>query len=299
MIFHILSKFYCNFASLKTNKRQFIVKRKHLLNCNIAGFTYYEGPIVFKQLEVGTALHLVSEQENRYDPNAIALYFGKDKLGFIPRNDNKTLSLFFEQGYGDIFEVYINRITPDEYPENQIGVVVYLKEKKYKEKLPEKYQDIVRRIVEGISMNCVCYFNPDTLEMEDVSKDLLDEISFEDFEEDDDNEDDSEDEEDNDEKRDEESPENESGLTYMKWDKCIKIEPLESHESYEIMEKFLNQLKPGKETDRLLQAISGRKPFANFNHQIHNSKYREDWFAFRQKELEKHVIDNYFYEYLE
>jgi hypothetical protein len=110
------------------------MKRKHLLNCNIAGFTYYDGPIVFKQLEVGTALQLVDEQENRHDPNAIALYFGKSKLGFVQRDSNKTLSLFFEQGYDDIFEAYINRITPDEHPENQIGVVVYLKEKKRKSK---------------------------------------------------------------------------------------------------------------------------------------------------------------------
>jgi hypothetical protein len=106
------------------------MKRKHLLNCDIAGFTYYEGPIIFKQLEVGTAIHLVAEPENRHDPNAIAVYFGKYKLGFIPRNDNKTLSIFFEQGYSDIFEAFINRITPDESPENQIGIVVYLKEKK-------------------------------------------------------------------------------------------------------------------------------------------------------------------------
>ncbi|MDR1594270.1 MAG: HIRAN domain-containing protein [Prevotellaceae bacterium] len=106
------------------------MKCKHLLNCDIAGFTYYEGPVVFKQLEVGTAVQLVAEQENRHDPNAIAVYFGKHKLGFIPRNDNKTLSIFFEQGYSDIFVAYINRITPDEYPENQIGIVVYLKEKK-------------------------------------------------------------------------------------------------------------------------------------------------------------------------
>jgi hypothetical protein len=159
----------------------------------------------------------------------------------------------------------------------------------YKEKLTPKYRDIVRRIADGLSANCICYFNPDTLEMEEVFKDLLDEILFEDEEEEDDGED-------ND---DEKSSENELGFTFMKWKKCVIINPLESNESYKIMEKFVNQLKPGRETDRLQQAVFGYKPFANFNHQIHNSKYREDWFAFRQKELEKFVIDNYFHEYLE
>ena len=105
------------------------MKRKHLLDCNIVGFTYYDGTIVFSQLQTGTALQLVAEPENRYDPNAIAVYFGENKLGFIPRNENKTLSLFFEQGYGDVFEAYINRVSPDERPESQIGVVVYVKER--------------------------------------------------------------------------------------------------------------------------------------------------------------------------
>jgi hypothetical protein len=30
------------------------MKRKHLLNCDIAGFTYYDGPVVFGQLQTGT-----------------------------------------------------------------------------------------------------------------------------------------------------------------------------------------------------------------------------------------------------
>jgi hypothetical protein len=87
-------------------------------------------------------------------------------------------------------------------------------------------------------------------------------------------------------------------MKHLKWDKCIEIEPLKSHESFEIMADFVNQLKSGRETDKLIQALNGHKPFANFNHQIHNSKYRDDWFAFRQRALEKHVIENYFHEYL-
>lgn len=105
------------------------MKRKHLLHCNIAGFTYYEGPIVFNRLQIGTELRLVVEPENQYDHDAIALYFEEHKLGFIPRTENKTLSIFLKQGYDDLFEVFINRVSPNEYPENQIGVIVYLKKK--------------------------------------------------------------------------------------------------------------------------------------------------------------------------
>ncbi|MDR3267626.1 MAG: hypothetical protein LBT83_00980 [Tannerella sp.] len=146
----------------------------------------------------------------------------------------------------------------------------------YKEKLPKKYRDIVRQIADNLSANQVCFFNPDTLELEDFSKKLLNELVF-----------------------DENDEENEFGLTFMTWDDCVRIDPLESHELFVIMEDFVNQLKSGGEADELAQAINGHKPFAHFNHLIHNSQCKNDWFAFRQKELERYVIKHYFHEYLE
>ena len=34
-------------------------------------------------------------------------------------------------GYNDIFTAKINRVAPEEHPENQIGVLVRIKEKKH------------------------------------------------------------------------------------------------------------------------------------------------------------------------
>ena len=69
----------------------------------------------------------------------------------------------------------------------------------------------------------------------------------------------------------------------------IKFEVPESFESFKIMERFTAQL-----SDRALQAeleqILGRsKPFRNFKYRIDHSDVRQDWFAFRQQELEKLV----------
>jgi hypothetical protein len=150
----------------------------------------------------------------------------------------------------------------------------------YKEKLPEKYREVVRQIADSLSAHLVCFFNPDTLEMEDVPKDMVNELMFEEYDT-------------------EPDANNECGLTFMRWEQCVEITPPESHESFEIMENFVNQLESGREANRLAQALSGRKPFANFNHLIHNSEYRDDWFAFRNRQLEKYVIQNYFREYLE
>ncbi len=103
--------------------------RRHLSTFHIAGFTYWDGAIAFNELKIGTELTLLREENNKFDPYAIALYFNEHKLGFIPRDSNKEINKFLEQGHDDIFEVRINRISPTEHPENQVHVVVFIKAK--------------------------------------------------------------------------------------------------------------------------------------------------------------------------
>ena len=103
---------------------------RHFSNFNLAGFTYYDGLDVFGDLKVGTLLTLKSEPDNRYDPSAIAIYYDKKKLGFVPREENGLLFKFLELGYSDLFEARINRISPESHPEKQIGVVIRINKKK-------------------------------------------------------------------------------------------------------------------------------------------------------------------------
>lgn len=104
-----------------------ITEHRHLLDCHIAGFAYWDGVLVFNNLKIGSKLRLVRETDNRFDPYAVAIYFDEYKLGFVPRTDNHQLSKFIEMGYADCFEVRINRVSPDECPESQIGIIIYLK----------------------------------------------------------------------------------------------------------------------------------------------------------------------------
>jgi len=69
----------------------------------------------------------------------------------------------------------------------------------------------------------------------------------------------------------------------------LKIEPPSSNESFGIMEKFVNKLSNGSLQTSLINALSRRRPFANFKHIIDNSKVREDWFQHKSSELEKRV----------
>ncbi len=101
------------------------MKKRHLLHCRVAGFTYYEGPVVFEELKIGTVLTLKRESDNRFDNYAVAVYYGEYKLGFIPKEQNHDLSKFLELGHV-IFETRIQRISKEENPENQIQVIVYL-----------------------------------------------------------------------------------------------------------------------------------------------------------------------------
>jgi len=95
-----------------------------LSSFDLAGFTYYDGVEVFSELKIGTELSLVAEPENPYDYRAVAVYFKEQKIGFLPRNENRIISKFINLGYTDLFRVFVNRISAFDTTEHQIGVVV-------------------------------------------------------------------------------------------------------------------------------------------------------------------------------
>lgn len=105
------------------------IKRRHFSNFDIAGFTYWDGCLVLNDLEVGTKLTLVREEDNKFDPYAVAIYYEDNKIGYVPRNCNSEISKFLDCGHQNIFDVRINRISPEVYPENQIGVIVFIIDK--------------------------------------------------------------------------------------------------------------------------------------------------------------------------
>jgi hypothetical protein len=134
--------------------------------------------------------------------------------------------------------------------------------------IPPKYETLVRDIAQNISCGLICHLNIDTLETEEYPQ-----SSEMDFWEDDE--------------------EGEGGdgdaPKYLQWENVISFEPLDSSESFRIMENFARQLDNTKAQNSLLDILNGRKPFAHFNSYIHNSTFREAWFAFKNNAYEKHV----------
>ena len=104
---------------------------RHFSTFHIAGFTYYNGVDVFESLKIGKELSLKAEPENPFDPNAVAIYYEQEKLGFIPKDENELIRKFLNLGYTDLFEVKINQVLPEAYPEKQIRVVVRIKEQRF------------------------------------------------------------------------------------------------------------------------------------------------------------------------
>jgi hypothetical protein len=61
-----------------------------------------------------------------------------------------------------------------------------------------------------------------------------------------------------------------------------RIEPLESHESFRIMEDFAASLPASPTKLRLFDALSRSKPFRHFKDVVHSDlALRDQWFAFR------------------
>ena len=142
--------------------------------------------------------------------------------------------------------------------------------------IPEKYKSVVSETADSISAGLVCFINGDTLEIESLPKDALeDPYEFEAMTG--------------------ETLES-MGLKHYEWKNCIEIEPVDSHESFKIMEGFADKVPDNKLKQKLFNALNRKRPFANFKYLIDNSNYHQNWFDYRQAWLEQYVYDLLEYE---
>ncbi len=136
------------------------------------------------------------------------------------------------------------------------------------EKIPEKYKKVVSSMADSLISGLICYFNPDTLEFEDIPAFMIDPDEYE--------------------LRTGE-PEESIEFKYKSWTNFVEIEPLESYESFKIMEYFVNEVSDTGFQNKLINALNRRKPFGNFKYLVENSDYRQQWFDFRQAQYEQYV----------
>ena len=71
------------------------------------------------------------------------------------------------------------------------------------------------------------------------------------------------------------------------FDDYIPFIPMESRDSFRVMEDFIKEVEDKEFHKRLIWALNRRSPFRNFKDEIdYNGDYRERWFAFK---LEKNI----------
>lgn len=90
-------------AQAPTVSAQLLVQRSPL-----AGFRYYDGGRVWREMNVGDRLDLVREPDNPYDANAIRVEWRGHKLGYVPRRDNAAVARQIDHGAG--LEARITRL---------------------------------------------------------------------------------------------------------------------------------------------------------------------------------------------
>ena len=90
----------------------------------VAGFQFHWGEAVWQALTVGAPLGLVREPNNSHDSNAVAVYFQKDKLGYVPRGENSAIAQMLDRG--ERLSATISRLTIDEDPWQRVRFSVFL-----------------------------------------------------------------------------------------------------------------------------------------------------------------------------
>ena len=87
----------------------------------VAGFKYYGGFKVIDKLKPGVKLKLKTEPKNRYDENAIEIYYKKCKLGYVPRNQNYSIAQILNSGH-KIFKCYVQEV--DDKQNIQVAIII-------------------------------------------------------------------------------------------------------------------------------------------------------------------------------
>ncbi len=91
----------------------------------LAGFQYYQGKLLWNEIKVGDALTLVREPGNPHDSNAVRVEYHGQQLGYVPRRDNRAVSLHMDRG-GTV-EARVSKLKEHRNPWQRIEFEVFVK----------------------------------------------------------------------------------------------------------------------------------------------------------------------------
>ncbi|KXB31589.1 HIRAN protein [Dechloromonas denitrificans] len=90
----------------------------------LAGSQYYAVGEFWQQLQVGDALTLVREPDNRHDRHAIRVEWRGHQLGYVPRAENRSVAAAMDQG--ERLVARIARLTEHPNPWRRVEFEVFI-----------------------------------------------------------------------------------------------------------------------------------------------------------------------------
>ena len=90
----------------------------------IAGFQFHRGEAMWASLIVGQELKLVRDSSNTHDPDAVAIYFQEEQLGYVPRGDNRAIAQMLDRG--ESLEARISKLLVDGDAWERIRITITL-----------------------------------------------------------------------------------------------------------------------------------------------------------------------------
>lgn len=90
----------------------------------LAGSQFYALGRLRAEIRVGDALTLAREPENPYDPQAVRVEWHGEKLGYVPRRENRAVARALE--YGDPLQARVSRLLDDADPWKRLEFEIWM-----------------------------------------------------------------------------------------------------------------------------------------------------------------------------
>jgi hypothetical protein len=90
----------------------------------LAGSQYYSASRLWTEIRIGDRLSLAREPDNRHDRNAVRVEWNGQKLGYVPRAENRAVAQALDAG--EKLEARVSRLRDDPDPWQRVELEIFL-----------------------------------------------------------------------------------------------------------------------------------------------------------------------------
>jgi len=90
----------------------------------LAGFRYYAGETLWQDMREGDRLTMVREADNPHDANAVRIEWRGQKLGYLPRAENRAVATAIDSG--DAVDARIAKLRQHRNPWQRVLIEVFV-----------------------------------------------------------------------------------------------------------------------------------------------------------------------------